>query len=134
MAEPQLPADVIERAARALAHTPWEHAPEDLRRVIRAQAERVLSAALAGRTRHHPERGAVMAKTNQNHASVGHCRACEKSAYPSRRAARRAARVNFPGEQNMSAYPCPNGGGLYHFGHRPAGGRDLIRWRQARPS
>jgi hypothetical protein len=42
--------DMIEAAARALAVTPWEIAPNDLRNVIRAQAERVLSAALAGRT------------------------------------------------------------------------------------
>lgn len=41
--------EMIEAAARALAVTPWEIAPNDLRNVIRAQAERVLSAALAGR-------------------------------------------------------------------------------------
>lgn len=42
--------EMIDAAARALAVTPWGIAPEDLKRVIRHQAERVLTAALAGRT------------------------------------------------------------------------------------
>lgn len=41
--------EIIEAAARALAVTPWDIAPDDLKRVIRHQAERVLAAALAGR-------------------------------------------------------------------------------------
>ena len=41
--------DMTEKAARALAVTPWDIAPDDLKRVVRQQAERVLTAALAGR-------------------------------------------------------------------------------------
>jgi hypothetical protein len=42
--------EMIEAAARALAHTPWDLAPEGLRSVIRDQATRALEAGLAGRT------------------------------------------------------------------------------------
>lgn len=41
--------EIVEAAARALAVTPWDVAPEDLKRVIRRQAERVLAAALQRR-------------------------------------------------------------------------------------
>lgn len=37
--------EMIERAARELAVTPWDRAPEDLRNAIRHQARRVLEAA-----------------------------------------------------------------------------------------
>lgn len=40
---------MIEDAARELAVTPWDIAPDDLKRVIRHQARRVLSAALTSR-------------------------------------------------------------------------------------
>lgn len=43
-------ASMVEAAARALSFTPWHLAPEGLKRIIRRQAERVLTAALAGRT------------------------------------------------------------------------------------
>lgn len=42
-------AGMVEAAAQALSFTPWHLAPEDLKRIIRRQAERVLTAALAGR-------------------------------------------------------------------------------------
>lgn len=44
-----IPQQVIEDAARALSFTPWRNAPDDLKSIIRRQAERVLSAALSGR-------------------------------------------------------------------------------------
>lgn len=46
---PALTEDMIERAAREFAHTPWDKAPEDLRNSIRHMARRVLEAALADR-------------------------------------------------------------------------------------
>ncbi|MDF5756613.1 hypothetical protein [Spongiactinospora sp. TRM90649] len=42
---------------------------------------------------------------------VGRCPACTKVRYPSRRAARAAARRLYPGT-NMRAYPC---GGYWHL-------------------
>jgi malic enzyme len=47
--------EMIEAAARALAHTPWHLAPEGLRSVIRDQATRALEAGLAGRTVVEPD-------------------------------------------------------------------------------
>jgi hypothetical protein len=65
---------------------------------------------------------------------IGRCPSCDRVSYRSRKAARRAARATLPGHRNLSAYPCPAQPDLWHFGHRPSGGRDLLRWRRARAS
>lgn len=44
---------------------------------------------------------------------VGRCRRCGKRRYPTRRDARRAARLAHPGE-HLRAYRC---GGYWHIGH-----------------
>lgn len=44
----------------------------------------------------------------------GRCSTCRKILWPSRKAAKAAARRRHPGE-HMSTYACPNGG--YHYGH-----------------
>lgn len=52
---------------------------------------------------------------------VGTCRGCGKRRYPTRRDARRAARLAHPGE-HLRAYPC---GMFWHLGHpRRSGVRD----------
>lgn len=48
-----------------------------------------------------------------NALQVGRCRRCGKRCYPTRREARRAARLAHPGE-HMRAYRC---GGYWHLGH-----------------
>ncbi|KRV48803.1 hypothetical protein AQ490_23325 [Wenjunlia vitaminophila] len=44
-----------------------------------------------------------------------HCPECGKRCYASRTAARKAARVLYPGDA-MCAYRCPSG--WWHYGHR----------------
>ena len=44
------------------------------------------------------------------------CPACGKRAWPSRRAARRAARGPLT---DLNAYPCPHRPGWWHLGHLP---------------
>lgn len=58
-------------------------------------------------SRHTPNR------RNANALSVGVCPTCGKRRYPTRRDARRAARLAHPGE-HMRAYPC---GSFWHLGH-----------------
>lgn len=75
-----------------------------------------------------------MSRRDQPPARVGRCMPCDRAAYTSRKAARRAARTTLPGEANVSAYPCPSQPDLWHFGHRPSGGRAVLRWRRERAS
>jgi hypothetical protein len=65
--------------------------------------------------------------------SIGRCEPCDRSSFLSRKAARRAMKANHPGDAHMSAYPCP-AQDVWHYGHRPSGGRDLLRWRRERAS
>ena len=44
-----------------------------------------------------------------------YCRPCRKWAYPSRKAAKRAARSQRPGQTGLHAYPCPEAPGRWHF-------------------
>ena len=53
-------------------------------------------------------------------SAVGTCPNCGKVQYPTRRAARKAARELHPGEPGLRAYPC---GAYWHFGHMPAAQR-----------
>lgn len=48
------------------------------------------------------------------------CGYCRKRAYPSRRLAKKALRVFYPGDvgEAMSVYRCTAGGTEWHFGHR----------------
>lgn len=54
------------------------------------------------------------------------CPACGKRAWPSRRAARRAARGRYA---DLTAYPCPHRPGWWHLGHLP---RSITRGRATR--
>lgn len=48
---------------------------------------------------------------------VGDCPDCGKRRYLSRSNAKRAARINHPGDSRMAEYLC---GGFWHLGHLPS--------------
>ena len=60
-------------------------------------------------------------KASRVQAQATHtCEACGKRAYATRKHARKAAHVLYPGDA-MSPYPCREGGTCWHLGHlRPA--------------
>lgn len=63
----------------------------------------------------HPPPKAAISYPQRLH----HCQRCGKWCYPSRTAAKAAARMLHPGD-HMSAYWCPVDGRYAHFGHLPA--------------
>lgn len=48
---------------------------------------------------------------------AAHCKPCGKWAYRDRQDARNAAKALHPGEHGLRAYECPQGTGMWHFGH-----------------
>ncbi|WP_409186697.1 hypothetical protein F9C11_21650 [Amycolatopsis sp. VS8301801F10] len=54
------------------------------------------------------------------------CTRCEKKTWPSRRAARRAAKRHHPGHV-LNAYPCPHQHVGWHYGHLRPDDRDIPR-------
>lgn len=59
---------------------------------------------------------------------LGPCATCGgKITYPSRKAARSAARAYHPGDSGLAAYRCPLDAGYWHVGHSNPALRDAYR-------
>jgi hypothetical protein len=68
-----------------------------------------------------------MSKSWGQEMSCFTCTRCGKRAYVSRKDARRAARINHPGDQGLAAYQCPQLPDYWHYGHAQPGDRDKGR-------